>query len=204
MWDEAREVGRHLGPVDPTPSGYRPEGEGILVRTWASILAHGLVWIGFGVAVLGWRELTLDTLAALIAACALVHGALSGTTAATVPFARAWAVLGAVMAIAVGVVLLVWPDISATSVLSVLGAWAIALGVLQMVEAHVLPFSGERATLLVWTGIVTVTFGIVMLIEARDGALANAALVAAFTLVTGVLQSAFAIDLRRLARGQSS
>jgi uncharacterized membrane protein HdeD (DUF308 family) len=202
MWDEAREVSRHLGPVDPTPPGFRPEGESILARTWATILAHGLVWIVFGVVVLMWPDLGLDTLVVSIAACALVHGALSGATAIALPFgrARAWVVLDAVIAIVVGVALLAWPDIQTTLVLVVVAAWAIVLGVVQMIEAHVLPFSGERATLLVWTGIVAVTFGVVMLIETRDGALANAALIAAFAIVTGVLQSAFAIDLRRLSR----
>jgi hypothetical protein len=74
MWDEAREVSRHLGPVDPTPPGFRPEGEKLLARTWAIILAQGLVWISFGVLVLVWPDLGLETLVALIAACALVHG----------------------------------------------------------------------------------------------------------------------------------
>jgi hypothetical protein len=43
---------------------------------------------------------------------------------------------------------LAWPEISAPSVHTVLAAWAIVLGVLQMIGAHVLPLGGERATLL--------------------------------------------------------
>jgi uncharacterized membrane protein HdeD (DUF308 family) len=97
-------------------------------------------------------------------------------------------------------VLLGWSEISATSVLYVLAAWAIALGVLRVIGAHVLPFSGERATLLAWSGIVPVVFGVVMLVEAGEGALAHAALIATFAIVTGVQQIAFALDLRRLAR----
>jgi uncharacterized membrane protein HdeD (DUF308 family) len=204
MWDEARRVGREFGPVDPTPPGHRPEGESILVRTWVSVLAHGLVWIGLGVVTLAWPDLSLDALTGLLAACALAHGALSSATAITAPVVRAWASLDALIAIVVGTTLLAWPDVQGTSVLYVLGAWAVALGLLQIVRAHVLPFSGERATLLVWTGIVTATFGVVMLIEARDGALANTGLIAAFALVTGALQSARALDLRGLARARSS
>lgn len=203
MWDEATEVSRHLGPVDPTPPGFQPEGERLLTRTWATTLAQGLVWIAFGVLVLVWPDLGLETLVALIAACGFVHGAISGATAFAVPLGRsgrAWLVLDALTAIVVVVVLLGWSEISATSVLYVLAAWAIALGVLQVIGAHALPFSGERATLLSWNGIVPVIFGVVMLLEAREGALAHATLIATFALVTGVLQTAFALDLRRLPR----
>ncbi|MGH3129122.1 MAG: DUF308 domain-containing protein, partial [Gaiellaceae bacterium] len=96
MWDEATEVSRHLGPVDPTPPGFRPEGERLLARTWATILAQGLVWIAFAVLVLVWPDLRLETLVALIAACALVHGGISGAMAFAVPLrrgGRAWLVL---------------------------------------------------------------------------------------------------------------
>jgi uncharacterized membrane protein HdeD (DUF308 family) len=203
MWNDAREAGRYLGPVDPTPPGFRPEGESVIARTWKIVLAQGLTWIAFGFLVLAWPDLGLETLVALIAACAFFHGAISGAAAFAVPLrrrGRAWLVLDALTAVVIGVVVLAWPDISATSVLYVLAAWAIALGVLQMIGAHVLAFSGERATLLAWSGVVPVIFGVVMLLEAGEGALAHAALIAAFGIVTGVLQIAFALDLRQVPR----
>ena len=203
MWDDAREVGRYLGPVDPTPPGFRPERESVIARMWRITLAQGLTWIVFGVLVLVWPDLSLETLVALIAVCALVHAGISGAAALAVPFrshGRAWVALDALAAIVAGVVVLAWPELSATSVLYVLAAWAIVLGVFQMIGAHVLPLSGERATLLAWSGVVPVTFGVVMLVRASDGALANTALIAAFAIVTGVRQVAFALDLRRLPR----
>jgi uncharacterized membrane protein HdeD (DUF308 family) len=203
MWDEAREVGRQLGPVDPTPPGYLPEGERALARGWAIALAHGLVWIAFGVAVLVWPDLSFETLVALIATCALVHGAVSGVTASAVATrsrGRAWLVVDATAASVAGVVLLAWPDLDGTAALVVLAAWAIGFGALQVIEGHVLPFGGERAALLVWSGVVAIAFGVVMLIEADGGALAASSLIAAFAIVIGVLRSGLAIDLRRLAR----
>jgi uncharacterized membrane protein HdeD (DUF308 family) len=207
MWDEAREVGRSVGPVDPTPPGFLPEGESVVAGMWRTIVAQGLTWVVFGVLVLVWPDLSLETLVALIAACALVHAAISGAAAFAVPNqhrGRVWLALDALASVVVAVVVLGWPDPGATSILTVVAAWAIVIGILQMNGAHVLPLGGERATLLAWTGAVPVTFGVVMLIEARDGALADTALIAAFALVTGVMQCAFGIDLRRFSRGRSS
>jgi hypothetical protein len=43
-----------------------------------------------------------------------------------------------------------------------------------------------------------------MLLQASDGALASVALIAGFAIVTGVLQVAFALDLRQLSRSTPS
>jgi uncharacterized membrane protein HdeD (DUF308 family) len=207
MWDDATEVGRYVGSVDPTPAAFRPEGESVLARAWTTVLAHGLLWLAFGGLVLAWPDPSLKELVALIAAGALGHGAISGVAAFTVPLGRGervWVVSAALVDVVIGAVLLLgWSELSATAVLYVFAAWVLALGVLQAIAVRVLPLSGERATVLSWSGIVPIVFGVVMLVEASDGALASTALIAAFALVTGVLQTAFALDLRRLSRGSS-
>lgn len=158
------------------------------------------MWIAFGIVVFSWPGPSPDTLTELIAALALAHGAISGAEAVAVPLnrgGRAWLVVDAAAAIVVGLVVLVWPGISATAVL---GAWAVVLGALQLIGARVLPLSGERATALAWSGLVPVAFGVVMLVRSGGGALASATLIAAFAIVTGVLQAASALDLRAVLR----
>jgi hypothetical protein len=105
MWDDAREVGRSLGPVDPTPPGFLPEGESVIAGMWRTIAGQGLTWVVFGGLVLVWPNLSLATLVALMAACALVHAALSGAAAVAVPIrrhGRVWLALDALAAIVVG------------------------------------------------------------------------------------------------------
>ena len=57
----------------------------------------------------------------------------------------------------------------------------------------------ERRLLLALNGLVAGTFGAVMFIEPDTGAVAIVALIAAFTIVIGVMQVGFALDLRNVA-----
>ena len=134
---------------------------------------------------------------------ALAVGLLSGFVAFCVQLlrgARRWLVLEAVVAITLGVALLARPGMSSTSLLYVIAAWASTTGVLEVSAARRLPLSGGRELLLFWSGIVSLVFGLVMLIGADGGALALLGLIAGFAIVTGVMQIVFALELRPLSR----
>jgi uncharacterized membrane protein HdeD (DUF308 family) len=57
---------------------------------------------------------------------------------------RAWLVIDGILGIAVGVVVFVWPDLSALGLLYAIAAWAIATGILEMSFAFVVLVSGGR------------------------------------------------------------
>ena len=116
----------------------------------------------------------------------------------TVPRQRVWFGVKGVFGIAVGVVVFVWPGLSALGLLYVIAAWAIALGILEIGLAFELPLSGRRALLLGLTGLLSIAFGVIMVMKPGAGAVALLALVAAFALVTGIMEIAFAIELRRV------
>jgi uncharacterized membrane protein HdeD (DUF308 family) len=78
-----------------------------------------------------------------------------------------------------------------------IAAWAIALGIFEMSLVFALPLSGGRSLLLALGGLLSVAFGVVMFAHPGAGAVALLALVAAFALVTGAMQIAFALELRR-------
>ena len=79
-----------------------------------------------------------------------------------------------------------------------IAAWAIAMGVFEIALAFVLPLSGGRSLLVVLGGLLSVAFGVIMFGHPGAGAVALLALIAAFALVTGVMQIAFALELRRV------
>jgi uncharacterized membrane protein HdeD (DUF308 family) len=101
--------------------------------------------------------------------------------------------------VAVGVVVFLWPDLSALGLLYAIAAWAIALGIFEIAFAFVLPLSGGRSLLTVLGGVLSIAFGVIMFMHPGAGAVALLALVAAFALVTGVMQIAFALELRSAA-----
>jgi uncharacterized membrane protein HdeD (DUF308 family) len=178
------------------------EGERMLARVWKMIAANGVLAILFGFALLVWPDIGLTTIVAVVAVYALVRAVLSGMAAFSPPLPRserAWLTLEAVAGTAIGIALLVWSDISAKALLYVVAAWAIAIGVLTLVAAIRLPLSGGRRLLLALNGFVAGAFGAVMFIEPEVGAVAVVALIAAFTIVVGVMQVGFALELRSIA-----
>ncbi len=174
----------------------------MLARVWKFIAANGVAAILFGFVLVLWPDIGLTTIVAGVALYALVRGALSGIAAFSAPLPRAekaWLALEAIAGTAVGIALLVWNDISAKALLYVVAAWAIAIGVLMLAAAIQLPLSGGRRLLLALNGLVAGAFGAVMFIEPDAGAVAIVALIAAFTIVIGVMQVGFALELRNVA-----
>jgi hypothetical protein len=84
----------------------------------------------------------------------------------------------------------------------VIAAWATTQGAIKVTAARRLPLSGRRSLLLVWSGIVSLIFGLVMFIEPDGGALAHLGLITVFAIVTGAMEIVFALELAFSAAGQ--
>jgi uncharacterized membrane protein HdeD (DUF308 family) len=174
----------------------------LLARVWKLIAANGVAAILFGFVLVLWPDIGLTTIVAVVAVYALVRGVLSGMAAFSAPLPQAerrWLTLEAVAGTAIGIALLVWNDISAKALLYVVAAWALALGLIMLAAAVQLPVNGGQRLLLALNGLISGAFGAVMFIEPDVGAVAIVVLIATFTIVTGVMQIGFALDLRIVA-----
>jgi uncharacterized protein (TIRG00374 family) len=166
---------------------------------WALGL-NGLLSIAVGVVILVWPGISLFALTIVFGAYTLATGvvglgaALSGAAKGE----RGWLVVSSLLGIAVGVIVLVWPDISALALLYVIGGYAIALGVLSIGGAFWLPIDGGDTALLVLSGLVSILFGIVIFARPGDGALVTLVVIASFALITGVTELIAAIGGERL------
>jgi uncharacterized membrane protein HdeD (DUF308 family) len=176
------------------------EGEQTLARIWKLTALRGALAIAFAVVILIWPNIGLSALIVLFGALALVSGLTTIVEAFRLPIRggeRAWLVFEGLLGVAVAVVVFVWPDLSALGLLYAIAAWAIAMGVFEIALAFVLPLSGGRSLLVVLGGVLSIAFGVIMFGHPGAGAVALLALVAAFALVIGVMQIAFALELRR-------
>jgi len=177
------------------------EGERMLARAWRMIAANGIAAVLFGFVLVLWPDIGLTTIVAVVAVYALVRAVLSGLAAFAAPLPRSergWLLLEAVVGTAIGIALLVWNDISAHTLLYVVAAWALAIGVLMLAAAIQAPLGTPGKLLLALNGIISGAFGAVMFIEPDVGAIAIVALIAAFFIVIDVMQIGFAIELRKL------
>jgi uncharacterized membrane protein HdeD (DUF308 family) len=166
---------------------------------WALGL-NGLLSIAVGVVILIWPGISLFALTILFGAYALATGVvgLYYSFTAEANGERGWLIFSSLLGIAVGIIVLVWPNISALALLYVIGIYAVALGIIAIVGAFWLPIDGGDTALMILGGAVSILFGIVMFVRPGDGALVTLALIAAFALVTGITELVVAIGGKRI------
>jgi uncharacterized membrane protein HdeD (DUF308 family) len=161
---------------------------------------NGALSIAFAVVILIWPGISLFALVILFGAFSLANGIVGLVMAIRSPVkeARGWLVFYSLVSIAIGVVVFVWTDMSALALLYVIGAYAVALGIITAGGAFWLPLQTSDRLLLVLGGFVSIAFGIVMFAKPGDGALVLLALIAAFSLVRGITELVIAIGGERL------
>jgi uncharacterized membrane protein HdeD (DUF308 family) len=166
---------------------------------WAVGL-NGALSIAFGIVIIVWPGISLFSLVIVFGAFALARGVIGlGTAiAGSVQAGRGWLAFSSLASIVVGVVVFFYTDMSALALLYVIGAYAIALGVLAVVGAFWLPLDGSDSVLLVLAGVVSILFGVVMFAKPGAGALALLALIAAYALIIGLTEVTVAIGGERL------
>jgi uncharacterized membrane protein HdeD (DUF308 family) len=98
----------------------------------------------------------------------------------------------------VGLIALIWPNITALALLYVIAAWAILIGLFVLfaaIELHA--FFGDL-WLLGLSGSASLVFGIAIAIWPGTGALAVIGIIAAYVIVYGVLMLMLGLQLHSL------
>jgi uncharacterized membrane protein HdeD (DUF308 family) len=170
-----------------------------------SIMIRGVAAIAFGILAFLVPGLTLLGLVLLFGVFALVDGAFSLITGIRrhEDGRRDWLlVIGGLAGIAAGVIALIWPGISALALLALIAAWALISGAAEIVAAiRGRVFRGRWLMLL--DGIVSVLFGILLIVAPGPGALAVVWLIGAYAIVSGVLLLGLAFQVRTGARDEA-
>jgi uncharacterized membrane protein HdeD (DUF308 family) len=163
---------------------------------------NGALSVALGVVIIVWPDISLRALVIVFGAFALARGifGLVAALSSNMREGRGWLIFSSLANIAVGVVVFFYTDMSALALLYVIGAYAIALGIITIGGAFWLPLSGGDSVLLILTGFLSILFGIVMFAKPGAGALAVLALIAAYAIVIGVTELVAAIGGERLLK----
>jgi uncharacterized membrane protein HdeD (DUF308 family) len=167
------------------------------VSTWIGL--RGALALIFGIVLLAYPGISLAALVLTFGAVAFVDGIAVIVTAfaARQVSGRGWMIFHGILSVATGVVVWVWPDLSALALLYVIGAWATLVGMLQIAGAFELVLDGGDRVLLVLSGLVSIAFGAIMWIHPGAGALALLTLIAAFAVVSGTTLLVAGYRIRR-------
>ena len=176
-------------------------GLNLISRNWWLVLLRGIVSILFGILAFAWPGPTVLALTLLFGAYALADGALSliaavsGSDRSTPAW---WLVLVGLLGIAAGLIAFFWPGKTAFALVVMIGAWALAIGIFEIIGAIRLRHEIDDEWWLIAAGILSVLFGLAVLLAPAAGALAIVWLIAAYAIVAGVLMVAFSFRLKSL------
>jgi uncharacterized membrane protein HdeD (DUF308 family) len=169
-----------------------------LAKNWWLLLIRGLVGILFGVLAIAWPGLTLLFLAVLYGAFALTDGilAVSAAIRGRTATPRWWLAILGLAGIAAGVLSFAWPGMTALVLLYFIAAWAVVIGVMQIMGAIALRKEIDNEWLLIAGGTLSILFGLALFVRPGAGALALALVIGAFAIAHGILFVLFALRVR--------
>lgn len=172
----------------------------LLTRNWIFTALRGVIAIAFGILTLFNPVLTLAVLIFAFGTYSLVDGAFAAGTAIAKRRSEPYWVsmlIGGIAGIIVGVITFFMPDITAIFLLYMIAIWAIITGIFQLITAVRLRKVITGEWLLAFAGIITVIFGILLLIAPSAGALAVTLWIGIYATIFGVVLLALAFRLRR-------
>jgi len=178
----------------------------MLTRNWWALALRGVFAILLGLAAFVLPGVTLAVFVALFGAYAIVDGVLAiiAGVGAAERHERWWSpVLKGLAGIVAGVLAFVWPALTTLALLYLIAAWAIVTGVLEIVAAvHLHRAHGEW--LLVLNGILSVLFGLFVIVWPGAGVLTLLWMIGVYAIVFGVVLLVLAFRLHNLQGARQS
>lgn len=173
-----------------------------LARNWWAVALRGAAGILFGLITFFAPGISLAALVLLFGAYAFVDGIFAIVSAVRHRTTDRWwlLLLTGLAGVAVGVMTLIWPGITALSLLYLIAAWALVTGVLQIAAAIRLRKVITGEWLLALGGIASIVFGVLLALFPGAGALAVVIWIGAYAFVFGVVLVALGFRLRGWAR----
>jgi uncharacterized membrane protein HdeD (DUF308 family) len=169
-------------------------------RTWWMFALRGVIAVLFGAVALVWPGITLIWLVALFAAFALIGGGASvvGALQNRRSDEHWWlALLLGLVSIGAGVIAIIHPDLTALVLVLLMGANAIATGILDIALAIRLRKQIRGEWILGLAGLVSIVFGVLVFLFPAAGALALIWLISVYAIASGILLLVAAWQLRR-------
>jgi uncharacterized membrane protein HdeD (DUF308 family) len=171
----------------------------MLMRNWWALALRGTAAIVLGILAFLWPGITLTVLVWFFAAYLLVDGVfavLAGLRAAEA-HERWWplAIEGALGLLA-GAIALLWPALALLTFIYIAAFWAILTG-LVMVTAVLRRRSVHGMRFLLAGGVLSLAWGIVVIVWPIAGELALAWWIGAYAILFGLFMLSFGLQLRR-------
>ena len=164
-------------------------------KSWRSLALRGAISLVFGILAALWPGITLLWLLIMFAAYALIQGVVStGAAFQSRKTHHDWwlMLLWGVVGIGAGVTAFMLPDLTAVVLVLIIGATALASGIVDIAMAIQLRKTIHGEGFLILNGIISIAFGAFVFFFPGAGALALVWMIAMYAIVSGLLLLALA------------
>lgn len=174
----------------------------ILEQNWWVIALRGILGILFGLVALFFPGVTILSLVLLFSAYMLVDGAFS-IAGAIRSMGRnerwGWMLLNGICSILTAIVAFLWPGLTAIVFVLIIAAWSIVSGALMLTAAYRMRRGAGARGWLIFGGILSVLFGMLLVIAPLIGAIVLTWWIGAYVLVLSIFMLVVAFNLRSRA-----
>ncbi|HET9908887.1 MAG TPA: HdeD family acid-resistance protein [Anaerolineales bacterium] len=168
-----------------------------LAHNWWTLVLRGLAAILFGILAYVLPDITFTVLVLLFGAYALWDGVFALIGAVRAQGERRWIlVLEGLVGIAAGLVTFFWPGAATLAILTIMAVWAIVTGVFEIIGAIRLRKEIEGEWFLLLSGLLSVLFGLALVIWPVAGLVAVTWMIGAYAIIFGILLIVLGFRLR--------
>ena len=174
----------------------------VFVRHWWMLALRGVLAVIFGVIALVWPAMTLEVLVILFGVYALMDGIfLLVTSLVNRLLYPQWGrlLLSGILGVTIGILTFIWPRITALALLILIAARALIVGIFEIVAAIQLRKEMTGEWLLGLSGILSILFGVLLVLQPASGAVAIVWLIGVYAIVFGILIFLLALRIKSIA-----
>lgn len=178
----------------------------ILSRNWWLLALRGIFAILFGILTIFFPGIALSTLILLFAVYAIADGLAAAWSAIQHRNQEQWWVhlLEGIVSIIAGIGAIVFPGLTALTLLYLIAAWAIITGVFETMAAIRLRKEIEGEFWMGLSGLLSIIFGVFLLVSPGAGALSVLTIIGIYTIAFGIFLIMLAFRVRGMSGGASA
>jgi uncharacterized membrane protein HdeD (DUF308 family) len=174
----------------------------VLHHRWTALLLRGIVAIALGLFVWARPGISLKLFVVAFGIWALVDGIVTAWLAfedrPQQPWG--WMLFSGILGIVIGLLALARPGATAVALLFLLGIWAVARGILEIIVAISLRRELRGEWRLLIAGVLSIVFGAIIFAEPAAGLMAVLWLVGTYAVLYGIMLVMLAFRARSLGR----
>ena len=166
---------------------------------WWSLLLRGLLALALGIAAIFWPKATLELLVRLVGLYVLFDGIVTLFGAFRARELGAYLVSG-LISVAVGGILVFWPDVTGRLLLIIVGLWALFQGVTLFWAGWQTDANDPERSLMMTIGAVAAIAGVILVVWPAAGSVAISWVIGIVALLVGALLLYLAQRMRQAAK----